>query len=89
MNVPLILEGEMQQNCFNQLKTASQLSNQASDLLRDCSKTDIRVSDNVQESMNAEILRIRVTLSVMRRELSVISGMVNRKSIRRVRTAPI
>jgi hypothetical protein len=69
----------MSQNCFNQLKTASELSSQASDLLRDCSKTDIRVSDTVRESMIGEILKIRLILSLMRRDLTVIAGMVNRK----------
>jgi hypothetical protein len=69
----------MSQNCFNQLKTASELSSQASDLLRDCSKTDIRVSDTVRESMIGEILKIGLILSLMRRDLTVIAGMVNRK----------
>jgi hypothetical protein len=69
----------MSQDCFNQLKTASQLSSQASDLLRDCSKTDIRVSDAVREAMTGEILRIKLTLSLMRRDLSLITRMVNRK----------
>jgi hypothetical protein len=71
----------MSQNCFNQLKTASQLSSQASDLLRDCSKTDIRVSDFVRESMTGEILKIGLTLSLMRRDLSLIARMVNRKNV--------
>jgi hypothetical protein len=71
----------MSQNCFNQLKTASQLSSQASELLRDCSKTDIRASDIVRESMTGEILRIRLTLSLMRRDLSLIARMVNRKNV--------
>jgi hypothetical protein len=69
----------MSQNCFNQLKTASELSSQASDLVRDCSKTDIKVSDIVRESMTDEIRRIRLNLSLMRRDLTVIAGMVNRK----------
>ena len=76
---PSIQEGDMLQNCFNQLKTASQLSSQASDILRDCSKTDIRVSDIVRESVTDEIRKIRLTLSLMRRDLTVIAGMVNRK----------
>jgi hypothetical protein len=71
----------MSQNCFNQLKTASQLSSQASDLLRDCSKTEIRASDIVRESMTGEILKIRLTLSLMRRDLSLIARMVNRKNV--------
>jgi hypothetical protein len=69
----------MSQECFNQLKTASQLSSQASDLVRDCSKTDIKVSDVVRENMTDEIRKIRLTLSLMRRDLTVIAGMVNRK----------
>ena len=69
----------MSQNCINQLKTASELSSQASDLVRDCSKTDINVSDTVRESMTDEIRKIRLTLSLMRRDLTVIAGMVNRK----------
>ena len=69
----------MSQNCFNQLKTASQLSSQASGLLCECSKIDIRVSDIVRESMTDEIRKIRLTLSLMRRDLTVIAGMVNRK----------
>jgi exosome complex RNA-binding protein Csl4 len=69
----------MSQNCFNQLKTVSQLSSQALDLIRDCSKTDIKVSDIVRESMTNEIRKIRLTLSLMRRDLTVIAGMVNRK----------
>jgi exosome complex RNA-binding protein Csl4 len=69
----------MSQNCINQLKTASQLSSQASDIVRDCSKTDIKVSDIVRESMTDEIRKIRLTLSLMRRDLTVIAGMVNRK----------
>jgi hypothetical protein len=71
----------MPQNCFNQLKTASQLSSQASDLLRDCSKIDIRASDIDRESMTGEILKIRLTLSLMRRDLSLIAQMVNRKNV--------
>jgi exosome complex RNA-binding protein Csl4 len=69
----------MSQNCFNQLKTASELSSQASDLVRDCSKTDIKVSDIIRESMTDEIRKIRLNLSLMRRDLTVIAGMVNRK----------
>jgi len=71
----------MPQNCFDQLRTASQLSSQASDILRDCSKTDVRVSDIVREGMTSEILKIRLTLSLMRRDLSLIARMVNRKNI--------
>jgi hypothetical protein len=71
----------MSQNCFNQLKTASELSSQASDLLRDCSKTDIRVSDAAQETMTDEIRKIKLTLSLMRRDLSLIARMVNRKRL--------
>jgi hypothetical protein len=69
----------MSQNCFSELKTASQLSSQASDIIRDCSKIDIRVSDIVRESMTAEIVKIRLCLSLMRHDLSIISGIVNRK----------
>jgi exosome complex RNA-binding protein Csl4 len=69
----------MSQNCFNQLETPSQLSSQASDLVRDCSKTDLKVGDIVRESMTDEIRKIRLTLSLMRRDLTVIAGMVNRK----------
>lgn len=71
----------MSQNCFNQLKTASELSSQASDLLRDCSKTDIRVSDAARETMTDEIRKIKLTLSLMRRDLSLIARMVNRKRL--------
>ena len=69
----------MSQNCFDQLRAASQLSSQASDIVRDCSKTDIRVSDIVREGMTSEIIKIRLTLSLTRRDLTVIAGMVNRK----------
>jgi hypothetical protein len=71
----------MSQNCFNQLKTASQLSSQASDLIRNCSETDIKVSDIVRESMTDEIRKIRLTLSLMRRDLTLIARMVNRKNV--------
>jgi hypothetical protein len=75
----------MSQHCFDQLKTASQLSSQASDLVRDCSKTDIWASDTVRESMTGEILKIRLTLSLMRRDLTIIARMVNRKNLRSIR----
>jgi hypothetical protein len=69
----------VQANYYHHLKTAADLVQQASDLLRDCSETKVAASDALREKLNAEILRIKLTTSLMRRDLTVIAGMVNWK----------
>jgi hypothetical protein len=66
----------------DQLKAAAELVHQASDLLRGCSKMDIAVSDSDREEITAEILKVRLNLSIMRRDLTVIARMVNRRKLR-------
>jgi hypothetical protein len=77
----------MQANYYNHLKTAAELVQQASDLLRDCSEMDVAASDALREKLIGEILRIKLTTSVMRRNLSLIVGAVNRRKHRMVRAS--
>ena len=46
---------------------------------------DIAVSDRDREELTTEILTIKLNLSIMRRDLTVLARMIDRKRVRRVR----
>jgi exosome complex RNA-binding protein Csl4 len=71
----------------NQLKAAAELVQRASRLLTECVKTDISADDTVREELTSEVLRIKLSLSIMRRDLTVITGMVNRRKHKMVRVS--
>ncbi len=71
----------------NQLKAAAELVQRASHLLTECVKTDISADDTVREELTSEVLRIKLSLSIMRRDLTVIAGMVNRRKHKIVRVS--
>jgi hypothetical protein len=78
------LEGEVQTNCLNQLRAALELIQNASEKLLGCTRMDMVLSDKIREESMGEIHRIRLILSIMRHDLSVIAGLVNRKKFRKV-----
>lgn len=75
----------MRTNSFDQLEDAAELAHRASDLLHRCSKTNMATIDADREKLASKILGMRLSLSLMRRDLTVIARTVNRRNVRRVR----
>jgi hypothetical protein len=75
----------MQTSCTYELRTTSELIQQALDLIRKCEEMKLPVSDELRERLMREIHNIRLNLSILRRHLAVVAGNVNRRQIRKLR----
>jgi hypothetical protein len=76
-------EASMQGKCLDCLKKARQLGEGVEEQLEDCAKLRFVAGDEAREAMLLEIHRIRLTLSMARRNLTTLAAVANRKNGRR------
>ena len=57
-------------------------------LLDECSEMETIASDASKEKLISKVQKMRLTLSMFRRELTIVSGLVNRKHFRKNNARP-
>jgi hypothetical protein len=75
-------------NPWQQLDAVEVLLQKASGLLHDCSRLEITANGLIREKLVSKILKIKLTLSMMRRDLTIVSGLVNGKQLRKNNQRP-
>jgi hypothetical protein len=75
-------------NPCEQLDAVEVLLQKAAGLLRNCGKMEMAANDSIREKLISKILIMKLTLSMMRRELTIVSGLVNRKHFRKNNARP-
>jgi hypothetical protein len=66
-------------NSIDHLQTAKALLEKAAEQLQEAAKGPFLFSDEQSQGVIQDIERFRLTLSLMRRDLTILSGIANRK----------
>lgn len=72
----------MGSNSVEQLKAATELVEKAATRIREAAVEPAFLSEAARQSARAEIRKIRLALSILRLDLSVLKAAANRRSVR-------
>jgi hypothetical protein len=86
--VPRFGGGHVLVNPCEQLDAVDVLLQKALGLLHERSEMETIASDALRERLISKVQKMRLTLSMLRRELTIVSGLVNRKHLRKNNARP-
>lgn len=64
------------------LKTAAELVQKAADVIREAAKETCLPSEAARQSVREQVMRIRLKLTLMRRDLTILHAAANRRKPR-------